>query len=87
MSFVYYHSLALQDPDPWKACHYLLEEHPRYHDCENCVHIRHCEDGLNILISKGIDELLKENLDLQTKLNGGVPPIDPNFRLKYAPKS
>ena len=87
MSFVYYHSLALQDPDPWKACHYLLEEHPRYHDCENCVHIRHCEDGLNILISKGIDELLEENRELQTKLNGGAPPIDPNFRLKYAPKS
>ncbi|MBQ8698418.1 MAG: hypothetical protein IJ521_05420 [Schwartzia sp.] len=82
MSIYTYYSSALADPDPWDACHYLLEEHPRYHDCVNCVHIRHCEDGLNILVSKGIDELLEENHALQTKLNGEIPP---SFRLKYAP--
>lgn len=85
MSFFYYYSLALDDPDPWDACHYLLEEHPRYHDCENCEHNHVCYYGLSKLLQNEIDELLEENRKLQIELNGGVPPIDPNFRLKYAP--
>lgn len=88
MSIYTYYYTALNDPDPWKACHYLLKEHPRYHDCENCEHNHTCEYGLSKLLQKEIDELLEENRELQIQCTEfGVPPIDPNFCLKYAPKS
>ncbi|MBQ7516717.1 MAG: hypothetical protein IJS96_10595 [Schwartzia sp.] len=86
MSIYTYRRSALASPDPWRACYHLLDEHPRYHDCDNCEHNLYCDYGLDFLISKGIEELLEENRQLQIELNGGVPPIDPNFRLTYAPK-
>lgn len=86
MSIYTYHSTALANPDPWAACHYLLEEHPRYHDCKNCEHNLHCDYGLSALIDNELDATIEECRTLHDKLNKfGVPSIDPNFRLKYAP--
>lgn len=39
-------ALARSDSDPWKACHWGVTSHPRYHDCEHCEHARY--DGCDI---------------------------------------
>ena len=38
---------VINDPDPYKACHHDITEHPHYYDCDNCVHAKYatCVQG------------------------------------------
>ncbi len=39
---------SLDNPDPFDACFWGADEHPHYHDCENCKHLANktCEYGV-----------------------------------------
>lgn len=70
--------------DPYRACHEDVVSHPRYLDCENCDHAKYgtCEYGPYLL--KKLREMGKA--EHASAFSAKVPPpIDPNFRLKYAP--
>ena len=40
-------SSFINDPDPYSSCHRGIDEHPHYHDCNNCNHAKYatCEYG------------------------------------------
>ncbi|SHI88084.1 hypothetical protein SAMN02745671_01994 [Anaerovibrio lipolyticus DSM 3074] len=42
MGFLFRASI-LADSDPYNACHYSVEEHPHYMDCENCQNKSWCD--------------------------------------------
>ena len=32
---------VINDPDPYRACHHGIDEHPHYHDCNICYHAKY----------------------------------------------
>ena len=34
-------SIVVNDPDPYRACHHEITEHPHYRDCDNCDHAKY----------------------------------------------
>jgi len=61
--------------DPYAACLWGYDLHPRYHDCENCEHIadKTCEYGI---AQKTPKELRSAIVDGKTML-AAYPKLDP----------
>lgn len=74
MSIYTFKWTSLDNPDPFDACFWGVDEHPRYHDCENCKHIadKTCEYGIGQKTLKGLQAAIadgKAMLAAYPKLN------------------
>lgn len=58
----------IDSPDPYRACHAGLEEHPHYHDCLHCAHNASCDYGFHFLLGlRSLYNAKKYNLDLNNE--------------------
>lgn len=70
-------ALARSDSDPWKACHWGVTSHPRYHDCEHCSHALYgCKYGESYLIFKQLEAFKEKAQELIDSLPP-YPSLDP----------
>ena len=71
-------AFAASDPDPWKACHWNVTTHPRYHDYENCSHALYgCKYGESYLARKQAEEIRARLKEFEESLPP-YPSLDPN---------
>lgn len=57
---------AASNPDPYAACHWGVSRHPRYHDCENCEHVKNntCDIGVGKMQLKALEAALAETQEM-----------------------
>ncbi|MBQ8697417.1 MAG: hypothetical protein IJ521_00235 [Schwartzia sp.] len=79
MSIYTFHRTALMESDPYAACMYGLEEHPRYHDCENCDHAKYgnCKYGIHTVNLKILQRGLAECKALLDEVTVKPRPLPP----------
>lgn len=68
-------STIINNPDPYRACHNGISEHPHYHDCHNCGHAKDatCKYGDAILKSAELKKWIKVGEDMLAS----YPKLDP----------